>query len=84
MFKNPQPPLAYFSVNDISLKGPVVPEIISSTTATILNTVVPGVVMILLELIFFYDPWNLYHLITGHISSFGKKLENYKSITTPY
>jgi hypothetical protein len=80
MFKNPQPPVAYFSVNDTSLKGPIVPEIISSTLATIINTVLPGVVMILLELIFFYDFWELYHLLTGHISAVGKESENYNFV----
>ncbi|CAB4405592.1 unnamed protein product [Rhizophagus irregularis] len=71
LFKNPQPPIAYFSVNDNSLKGPVVEEIVSSTLATLINTVLPGVIMILLELIFFYDFWDFYHMIIGHITSFG-------------
>ena len=74
MFKNPKPPVAYFSVDDVSLKRPVVPEIISSTLATLINTVLPGVIMILLELIFFYDPWSLYFLVTGLLTSVGKEI----------
>ncbi|CAG8449680.1 11711_t:CDS:2 [Funneliformis mosseae] len=68
-FKTPQPPIAYFSVEDNSLKKPIVNEIISSSLATIINTVLPGFIMLLLEFIFFYDFWNCYHMLTGHVTS---------------
>jgi len=45
----------YFSINDESLMKPVVDQIVSAELATILNTIVPVVMLILLELIFFFD-----------------------------
>ena len=59
---------------------PVVDQIVSAKLATILSTVMPVVMLILLELIFFFDIWDFYHMLTGHFTSIGNQFcSNYIS-----
>ncbi|KAG9285399.1 hypothetical protein G9A89_010874 [Geosiphon pyriformis] len=73
-FVGPQPPKAYFSLDDQSLKRPVVGEIISSTVATAISVGGPIILLLILEILFFWDRWNLYHLITGHFQAIALAL----------
>jgi len=69
LYVGPQPSLAYFSLDDESLNHPEVPEIISSTTATLINAVVPIILLGVLELVFWFNIWDAYHMVKGHAES---------------
>ncbi|CAG8434219.1 1756_t:CDS:2 [Ambispora gerdemannii] len=73
-FVGPKPPKAYFSINDESLKHPLVDEIISADSATVINAVGPFVLLLVLEVLFFWDRWDVYHLATGHAQSIAMSL----------
>ncbi|KAJ3039305.1 hypothetical protein HDV00_012297 [Rhizophlyctis rosea] len=60
-----EPPKRYFRLDDTSLQYPVVPEIISSSITPVFTIILPLIIMLIFEILFFYDPWNLYHLCTG-------------------
>ena len=68
----PKPPIAYFRLDDPDYMRPVIPQIISSSTAGILSGGVPLIILLILELLFFWDKWNVYHLVTGHATSVGE------------
>ncbi|KAJ3052365.1 hypothetical protein HK097_006460 [Rhizophlyctis rosea] len=61
-----KPPVTYFRIDDPSLMLPEVPEIIPSSLTPVFTIGIPIVVMIFFECLFFFDPWNMYHLCTGY------------------
>ncbi|RUS24676.1 PAP2 superfamily-domain-containing protein [Jimgerdemannia flammicorona] len=73
-FSGPQPPKAYFALNDVSLQHPEVPEIISATNATIINAVGPLIILAVIELLFFFNKWDAYHMVKGHGESIAISL----------
>ncbi|CAG8445260.1 11761_t:CDS:2 [Ambispora leptoticha] len=73
-FVGPQPPKAYFSLDDESLKHPIVDEVISANNATIINAVGPYILLLVLEVLFFWDRWDVYHLTTGHAQAIAMSL----------
>jgi len=68
-FLVPEPPIAYFRVDDVDYMRPLVPETVSSGVAGFFSGGVPLIILLILELVFFWNKWNLYHLVTGHATS---------------
>ncbi|CAG8500600.1 2042_t:CDS:2 [Paraglomus occultum] len=68
-FLVPKPPVAYFRVDDEDYMRPEIPEIISSGVAGFLSGGVPLIILLILQVLFFWNKWDLYHMVTGHATS---------------
>jgi hypothetical protein len=63
-----------FRVDDINLMHPVVPAVISNTAAALLGLIVPLAVLFIIEVLFFWDVWDAYHLFAGFVQAASKYL----------
>jgi hypothetical protein len=66
------PPEPLFNINDINLMHPVVPPVIPNIVAGMLGYIVPLVVLFIVEVLFFWDVWDAYHLLAGFVQSASK------------